>query len=220
MNLFGKSKKTSKPDTTPKDAITKLREMLSVLDKKEKFLQTKIDHETSIASQNALKNKRVALMALKRRKQYMHEMDKITGTMSTLEAQVMTIENANVNLEALRAMKSGADAMKAIHGSINIDRVDETMDDIREQMDIANEVSNAISQPVGFGLEFDEDELEAELDALEQEQLDAKLLDSAPVKSLPELQAPKAKEQPAPVTHKEEQELDKELEELKASMAL
>lgn len=218
MNLFGKSKKTAKSDTTPKDAIVKLREMLAVLDKKEKFLQTKIDNETTIASQNALKNKRVALMALKKRKQYVHEMDKITGTMSTLESQVMAIENANVNLEALRAMKFGADAMKAIHGSINIDRVDDTMDDIREQMDIANEVSNAISQPVGFGLEFDEDELAAELDALEQEQLDAKLLDSAPVKSLPELQAPKSKEQQASPLQ-EDHELDKELEELKASMA-
>lgn len=217
MNLFGKSKKAAKSDITPKDAIVKLREMLSVLEKKEKFLQTKIDHETTIASQNALKNKRIALMALKKRKQYIHEMDKITGTMSTLEAQVMAIENANVNLEALRAMKSGADAMKAIHGSINIDRVDETMDDIREQMDIANEVSNAISQPVGFGLEFDEDELAAELDALEQEQLDAKLLDSTSVKNLPELQVSKTREQLSPL--QEEQELDKELEELKASMA-
>lgn len=52
------------------------------------------------------------------------------------------------------------------------------MDDIRDQMDLANEISEAISQPVGFGNEFDEDELNQELEDLEQEELDAKLLDT------------------------------------------
>lgn len=38
----------------------------------------------------------------------------------------------------------------------NIDKVDETMDDIRDQMDIANEISEAISRPVGVGDDLDE----------------------------------------------------------------
>ena len=52
------------------------------------------------------------------------------------------------------------------------------MDDIRDQRDLANEISDAISQPVGFGVEFDEDELTKELEDLEQEELDAQLLDT------------------------------------------
>ena len=66
------------------------------------------------------------------------------------------------------------------------------MDDIRDQMDLANEISEAISQPVGFGAEFDEDELNQELEDLEQEELDEKLLDtgiesapSVPLSSIP-----------------------------------
>lgn len=51
------------------------------------------------------------------------------------------------------------------------------MDDIAEQQDIANEISNAISNPVAFGQDVDEDELEAELEALEQEELDKKMVD-------------------------------------------
>jgi charged multivesicular body protein 4 len=51
------------------------------------------------------------------------------------------------------------------------------MDDIREQMDLANEISDAISQPVNFGVEFDEDELTLELEALEQEEVDSISLD-------------------------------------------
>jgi charged multivesicular body protein 4A/B len=64
MNLFGKAK--AKPN--PKDAIVKLRESLEMLEKREVYLQTKIDNELKIAKLNASKNKRMALMALKRKK--------------------------------------------------------------------------------------------------------------------------------------------------------
>jgi hypothetical protein len=43
------------------------------------------------------------------------------------------------------------------------------MDDIAEQQDVAREISEAISNPVAFGQDFDEDELEAELNELEAE---------------------------------------------------
>ena len=67
------------------------------------------------------------------------------------------------------------------------------MDSIREQMDLTNEISEAISNPVGMGQMVDEvsfpspldafhgayiddqDELKAELEALEQEELDDRL---------------------------------------------
>lgn len=49
------------------------------------------------------------------------------------------------------------------------------MDAIREQMDLTNEISDAISNPVGIVNNIDEDELEAELEALEQEELDDRL---------------------------------------------
>jgi charged multivesicular body protein 4 len=57
MHLFGKSK----PKTTPKDAIIRLRETLEMLEKREKYLQTKIDNELKVAKLNATKNKRGTL---------------------------------------------------------------------------------------------------------------------------------------------------------------
>lgn len=38
----------------------------------------------------------------------------------------------------------------------DIDKVDELMQDITEQQELAQEISDAISKPVGFGEEFDE----------------------------------------------------------------
>lgn len=49
------------------------------------------------------------------------------------------------------------------------------MDDIRDQMAISNEISEAIARPA-LGNEIDEDELREELEALEQEELDNKLV--------------------------------------------
>jgi charged multivesicular body protein 4 len=55
MNLFGKARASK---STPKDAIVKLRETLEMLEKREKYLQTKIDNELRFAKANAGKNKR------------------------------------------------------------------------------------------------------------------------------------------------------------------
>jgi charged multivesicular body protein 4 len=55
MNLFGKAKAAQ---TTPKDAIIKLRESLEMLEKREKYLEQKIQGELKVAKANATKNKR------------------------------------------------------------------------------------------------------------------------------------------------------------------
>ena len=38
----------------------------------------------------------------------------------------------------------------------DVDKVHELMEDVAEQQDIANEISDAISNPVGFNTEFDD----------------------------------------------------------------
>ncbi|CAO3699113.1 unnamed protein product [Rhizopus stolonifer] len=156
-------------------------------------------------------------MALKRKKAYESNIEKINGARMTIETQMMAIENANVNLETMGAMRAGADAMKNIHGSMDIDKVDSTMDDIRDQMDIANEISEAISRPVGAD-ELDEDDLLNELEELEQEELDAKMLETpSPVVSAPNVpvHVPAA----ARVNEDEDDE-EAELRALQASMAM
>ncbi|KAF9436293.1 ESCRT-III subunit protein snf7 [Entomortierella beljakovae] len=175
MNLFF----GQKAKVTPKDSIVELRNTLQMLEKRETFLQTKIDNELKIAKANATKNRRAALMALKRKKQYEAQIEKISGSRLTIDTQVMAIENANVNLETMKAMRAGAAAIKGIHGAMDINTVDQTMEEIRDQMEIAEEISNAISQPVLFGVDMDEFDLAKELDELEQEELNSQLLDTA-----------------------------------------
>jgi len=214
MPLFGK-KKTAPP---PKESIAQLRETLDMLEKRGQFLQKKCDQQTAEARKfMQAKNKRAALMCLKRKKTYEAQMEKIAGAQMTIEQQVMTLEGANVSLEAMKAMKMGASSMKAIHQDLNIDRVDDTMDEIREQMEIANEIENAIATPLG-GDVMDEDELLSELEELEQENLDEQLLqiNTTPAQKLPGVptSVPQSK-----VPKKAVIDEDAELAALEASMA-
>lgn len=76
-------------------------------------------------------------------------------------------------------MKGASDALKKSHKNMNVDDVHEMMDDIAEQNDIANEISNAISSgPMATGV--DDDDLMKELEELEQEELDKDLLNVGP----------------------------------------
>ncbi|XP_061582605.1 charged multivesicular body protein 4b-like [Cololabis saira] len=202
--LFGSGGKGGKAPT-PQEAIQKLRETEEMLAKKQDFLEKKIDQELLTAKKNGTKNKRAALQALKRKKRYEKQLAQIDGTLSTIEFQREALENANTNTEVLKNMGFAAKAMKAAHENMDIDKVDDLMADITEQQEVAQEICDVISKPIGFGEEFDEDELMTELEELEQEELDRNLLEiegtedvtlpSVPSTSLPSRPAAKKEEE-------------------------
>ncbi|XP_033026185.1 transmembrane 9 superfamily member 1 [Lacerta agilis] len=194
--LFGKGKKAKAP--TPQEAIQKLRETEEVLVKKQEFLEQKIQQELQSAKKHGTKNKRAALQALKRKKRYEQQLGQIDGTLSTIEFQREALENATTNTEVLKTMSDAARAMKEAHQHMDIDKVDDLMAEITEQQDIAQQISDAISKPVGFGDDVDEDELLAELEEMEQEDLDKELLNvGEPTPELPSVPASRLPSVPA-----------------------
>jgi len=64
------------------------------------------------------------------------------------------------------------------------------MADITEQQEVAQQISDAISRPVGFGDIVDEDELLEELEELEQEELARDLLTVGDKEKEPPLELP------------------------------
>lgn len=191
MSFFGKmfgGKKEVAPSTG--EAIQKLRETENMLIKKQEFLESKIEEELNIARKNASKNKRVALQALKKKKRLEKQLQQIDGTLSTIEMQREALESANTNTAVLTTMKNAADALKAAHKNMDVDNVHDMMDDIAEQQDVAREISDAISNPVAFGADLDDEDLERELDELEQEEFDKKVIGiPEPNVALPEVPA-------------------------------
>ena len=87
------------------------------------------------------------------------QLQQIDGTLTTIEQQREALEGANTNTAVLQTMNEAAKALKTAHADMDVDKVHDMMDDIAEQQDVAREISEAISNPVAFGTEFDDDEL-------------------------------------------------------------
>ena len=147
---------------------------------------------------------------MKRKKLYEQEVDKIQNVKMTLETQVINLESAAQNAQTFKAMEAGSKTMKKIRTDVGIEQVDDMMDNIREEMELANEINNAIAQPVD-PLLADEEELLAELNELEEMDLEAELLKPTPGISLPDVPDSKL-----PALEKEEAE---ELRKLEAELA-
>ena len=148
------------------------------------------------------------------------EIEKIEKVKMTLETQVMNLESAAQNAETIKALKLGTDTMKDIRTKVGIENVDEVMDEIQDEMDRANEISEAISQPVD-PYAHDDDDLLAELEgAMKEDEVSA--LESqltAPVPTDTPLDLPDAPDSTLPqlTTNDEEEELRKLEAELAAS---
>ncbi|KAK0206436.1 Snf7-domain-containing protein [Desarmillaria ectypa] len=204
MSYFGTRRD---PKQSARDAIVTLRQQLQMIEKKEEYLQKKIDEDLKKAKANAVSNKPVATQALKRKKANELELDRLAGTRLQLEMQVNTLESANLNAETMAAMKKAADALKVIHGNMNVDKVDATMAAVNEQRAVADEIADIISNPAYINADLDEDALKAELDELEQDELNERLMgaDHVPVHQ-PE-SATTRKEAPVAVEDDEEAQL-------------
>lgn len=151
---------------------------------------------------------------MKRKKLYEQEQEKIQNVKFTLETQVMNLESASQNAQTYRAMQQGSKTMQKIRTEVGIEQVDDVMDQIKEENEMAQEINEAISQPVDT-LTADEDELLDELNALETADLEADLL-KPPAKSEASSQAqlnmPAAPESKLPELKQKEQDDLKALE--------
>ncbi|BES90633.1 unnamed protein product [Nesidiocoris tenuis] len=209
MSFFSKVFGGKKDDKIPtaSEAIQKLRETEDMLVKKQEHLESKIELEMKIIKKNGTANRRVSLQALKRKKRYEKQLQQIDGTLSTIEMQREALESANTNTAVLQTMKLAADTLKTAHQHMDVDQVHDMMDDIAEQQDVAKEISEAISNPVAFGNDIDEDELEKELEELEQQELDRELLgtNTPAADTLPSVPAtPLPSKTKAPVTEEDD----------------
>ena len=87
----------------------------------------------------------------------------------------------------LQTMRVMALQKRAVSEGVPADAVEDVMDDIAEQQQDQEEITDALAQGIGGGLMglMDDEDLLGELDELEAEDLDAQLLDLGPVASGP-----------------------------------
>ena len=203
--------------------ITKIRDMLESLDKREAHLMRKMDEQTKEALKLSKANKKsAALICLKRKKMYEKECEKIGGQKITLETQRLTIETTSIDIEVMAAQRAGVSTLAANTKALGgIDAVEETMDQVEEGLQDAAEIGEAMSRGISGGVD-DEDDLLAELEGLEQEELDVHLTQVDEIaRGVEEVHLPSALDLPVAPKSKVKAQLtdeERELAELEASM--
>lgn len=205
--LFGSGKPAAPRDNSEQIAATvqKIQGVVELLEKKTEHLQKKIDKELIAAKAHAAKNKPLAIQHLKRKKRLDKQKQQIDGQIDTLYAQVDAIESMAMSRQVIEASQATHRVMK--ESMQDADKVQDTLEDLNEQMTQFNEITSMLANSEIQGV-YDEDELLKELEDLDQEDLDSQLQDlDAELPDVPATAVP----QPAarePVKPKAQHDLD------------
>lgn len=214
--LFGENQKQQKKpiSITVNDGIQNIKKTDNTINKKVVFLEKqiqKLENEAKeLIKRKTGSNRQRALGKLKLKKLKEKELSKLMGIQYNLSVQQNALETASMNTLVVASMQTANNAFKKIKKDINIDDVDELVEDLNEQHDLMEEVSNALGEPL-FNTDLDEDELLAELDELEELEADQLLLPSIP-------ETPLRPAIPQKVQETEETEEEEELKELEMMM--
>merc|ERR1712018_286231 len=114
-------------------------------------------------AKNAVKQK--ALRVLKQKKQYEAQGENLRNQAFNMEQTNYATQSLKDTKTTVNAMKLGVKEMKKEFKNINIDQIEDLQDDLGDMLEEANEVQEALGRSYGMP-EIDEDDLEAELDAL------------------------------------------------------
>jgi len=178
-----------------------------------------------------------ALTALKRKKLIDAQVEKVSASKMTLEQQRMALEQVNISKVTFDAIDAGKRELERLNKEMGVERVEETMDELEEQIELQNETADALARPLNaFGVGEDEDELQRELEELEQATLDEHVLKidataevdsaaavnapAAPSSAVPAAQKALPAMPAAPTTKVVETEEERELRMLEESMAM
>ncbi|XP_076061811.1 vacuolar protein sorting 60 isoform X2 [Oratosquilla oratoria] len=183
--LFGRGK-PKEPPPNLNDCIAGVDSRAESIDKKIQRLDAELikykDQMKKMRegpAKNAIKQK--ALRVLKQKKMYEQQSDNLRQQSFNMEQANYTTQTLKDTKTTVTAMKMGMKEMKKEFKKINIDEIEDIQDDMADMLEQADEVQEALGRSYGMP-EIDDDELQAELDALGDEVMldaDSSYLDDA-----------------------------------------
>ena len=131
--------------------------------------------------------KRKALDLIKRRKALESMQSKVDGQRFNIDNMAFQQTQIQTNIDTVNAMKQNNKVMKEQMKNINVDDVDDLALDMEDLVAESNEISEILAAPIGA--DFDDADLEGELEALEagleDGEVDMEGLEDEPAKPAP-----------------------------------
>ncbi|KAG8694543.1 Vacuolar protein sorting-associated protein 20 [Ceratobasidium sp. 395] len=158
----------SVPKISPQDrAIVDLKNQRDELKRYRRRIQTVLDREHAIAKESlANGNKRIALLALRRRKYQESMLQKTDGQLETLENLVSSIEFALVEKDILFGLQQGNKVLKNIHAEMSLEDVEKLMEETAEAVAYQNEIDQMLTSRMSVD---EEEAVQKELEQLQAE---------------------------------------------------
>ncbi|CBZ56002.1 hypothetical protein NCLIV_064280 [Neospora caninum Liverpool] len=187
--IFGRGAAGKKEDDTPivpadpsatsdlAEAIHRNKEAIETLEKRQQHIENKIRIQEAAARERvASGDRRGALLCLRRKKLFEQDLEQVLTSRLTLETQIVTLEAAHTQQLAVQAIAGAAKAHRNFSQKLSIGKIDRLLDDIQEQQDLQQEVTQVLAQ----GLPpLDDAELQRELNALEASEIENRVLETA-----------------------------------------
>lgn len=120
----------------------------------------------------ARKNRTAAMAVLRSKKLAETTLEKRSATLGQLEEVYTKIEQAADQVELVRVMDASANALKSLNKEVGgVERVEQVIDNLHDQMQQTDEVGNVIAEPGrDAAAAVDEAELDDELEKMELEE--------------------------------------------------
>lgn len=149
-------------------SIAKLRTLISSLEPQIEHLTHRVS-ELDAKAREAVTNKQLttAKSLLRTKKLADHQLQQRSATLASLEEVYAKIEQAADQVEIVRVMEASSKTLASLNKQTGgVEKVQDTMDGLREEMTTTEEIGTAINE---VGVEgVDEGEVEDELEALER----------------------------------------------------
>jgi len=112
---------------------------------------------------------------LLRKKKYQEQvLTRADGQLENLERMVHDLEFAQIEIKVVDGLKTGNTALKQLHALLSIDEIEKVMDETREGIEKQREIDEVLTSTFAIEEEIDESEIEAELDALMEADINEK----------------------------------------------
>lgn len=203
--IFSKScsGKNKKSGGTISDADRAILDLKIARDKLRAY-QAKLSKESETLTQQAVQllksgKRDRALLTVKFKRFRQDKIREIEGQLLTVEKMVNTIEWETRQATVIASLKSGTDALNAMHAAMSLESIQDLLEESKAAQDKEQEISNILSQAPELSRD-EEDAVQRELAELEEEQQAAAAPVVLPVAPTTDIKTD------SPINHEEEQE--------------
>ncbi|KAI9477578.1 Vacuolar protein-sorting-associated protein 60 [Coemansia sp. RSA 989] len=168
--IFGVSKNKA-PKPTLDDAIRSTDARVSSVEVKIKELDGRLAAMTDRMRKmrdgpGKTSAKKQAMQVLQQKKKYEAQRDNLLQQSFNMESTAFAMDNVKNTMTTVQAMQDANKELKKQYKNIDVDKIYDIQDEMSDLMEQANEVQELMGRSYDLPEDFDEEDLEAELDAL------------------------------------------------------